>query len=181
MLEDAEDAWSGEEYFKHTDSGGLSRFVRPDRRRREKYNIRELNALEAYQFMESDDEEEGGEEETNVRDPTMHAEESPQEPEERVELPGEQSETDPEDILGPIPPVGVNWDRMEEIIKYLPPRQAQRVERVREVRIFNEYVLIGYCKVHLMTLYPGQPDMIWDYAGWWRLQKTSMGFLFSRS
>ena len=24
-----------------------------------------------------------------------------------------------------------------------------------------------YCKTNLMTLYPQQPDMMWDYAGWW--------------
>ena len=83
VLEDAEDAWSGEEYFKHTDNDGLARFVRPDRQRREKYNIRKLNALEAYQFMESDDEEEGGEEETNVKDSSMDVEKSLQEPGEK--------------------------------------------------------------------------------------------------
>ena len=99
VLEDAEDAWSGEEYFRHTDNGGLARYVRPDRRRR--YNVRELNALEAYQFMDDDDdEEEVGEEENNVRDAPMEVDQSPQDtivPREQVELPGEHSEPDPED------------------------------------------------------------------------------------
>ena len=41
------------------------------------------------------------------------------------------------------------------------------LEKFRCPLRINEYVLIEYCKVHLMTLYPGQPDMIWDCAGWW--------------
>ena len=58
---------------------------------------------------------------------------------------------------------GVNWERMNEVLRYLPPRQAQRVERIIEVQISQETTLNEYCTIHLMELYPGQPDMYWDY------------------
>ena len=38
-----------------------------------------------------------------------------------------------------------------------------------EVEIFEQFIFNEYCTVHLMDLYPGQPDMVWDFAGWWRL------------
>ena len=60
----------------------------------------------------------------------------------------------------------MNWDDMKEVLKYLPPRQASRVERIMEVNIFADMILHEYCKVHLMDLFPGQPDMYWDFCGW---------------
>ena len=55
ILEDPEDALSGEKYFRHIEShDGLARYFRPDCRRRLKYGISELNAVEAYQFLDDD-------------------------------------------------------------------------------------------------------------------------------
>lgn len=53
------------------------------------------------------------------------------------------------------------------ILRHLPARQAERAERVREVALFEEHMFREYCKVHLVTLFPQQPDMMWDYAAWW--------------
>lgn len=42
----AEDAWSGEEYFCETPNG-FAKFVRPSRKRRFRYDMREVDPLEA--------------------------------------------------------------------------------------------------------------------------------------
>ena len=54
-----ENAWSGEEYLCKTPNG-LAKFVRPGRKGRFKYDMREVDPLEAYQItsVESAEEEE---------------------------------------------------------------------------------------------------------------------------
>eukprot|EP00435_Cladocopium_sp_Y103_P006539 s1805_g2.t1 len=114
VLSSPEDAWSGEEYFRET-SRGLAKYVRPDRKRRFKYDMREVDPLEAYQ-MTSD---ESAEEEVPEHDTPMEVEEveGPEEPQqadrgdgehdsnvtgEPVELPGSPSHSSQDDP-GPLP------------------------------------------------------------------------------
>lgn len=66
ILSSPDDAWSGEEYFCETPNG-LAKFVRPGRKRRFKYDMREVDPLEAYQ-MTSD---ESAEEEEREHDTPM--------------------------------------------------------------------------------------------------------------
>eukprot|EP00435_Cladocopium_sp_Y103_P000040 s2725_g1.t1 len=178
ILSSAEDAWSGEEYFRETPKG-LAKYVRPDRKRRFKYDMREVDPLEAYQ-MTSD---ESAEEEAPEHDTPMEVDEvaNPEEPPqndhgdgehdsnvtaEPVELPGSPSHSSQGDP-GPLPIVGTDWEDIETILRHFPARQAERADRVREVALFEQHMFKEYCKVHLMTLFPQQPDMMWDYAGWW--------------
>jgi len=119
-----------------------------------------------------DYEEEGGEEEMQESDAAMDVDQAERLPEpsvlqETFELPGARPEPTKDDEPGPIPPIGVDWNNITEIRKYLPRRRAEQSNRVREVQIFEESMLKEYCKVHLMELYPGQPDMTWDYPAWW--------------
>lgn len=72
ILTSCEDANSGEEYFRETPIG-LAKYVRPDRRRRFKYDMREVDPLEAYQMIS--DSEEGGEEENAEQDTPMEVDE----------------------------------------------------------------------------------------------------------
>ena len=185
VLDSPKDAWSGEEYFRETGDQGLARYVRPARQVRLRLGIAEMDPLEMYQLMDENMDEEHGEEETLERDTSMEVDEVCEQPgpeqgqrepsvaRSTVTLPGSPHENPYEfrgaesNDPGPIPPVGVDWDRLDNILQYLPRLQAQRVERIHEVRIFNEYILIEYCKCHLMELFPGQPDISWDYAGWW--------------
>lgn len=181
-------------YFRETPNG-LAKFVRPDRKRRFKYDMREVDPLEAYQ-MTSDEsaEEEEREHDTPMEvddpDPPV-AESTADEPEraardgradrderadgehdsnvtgEPVELPGSPSHSSQDDP-GPLPVVGTDWEDVATILRHFPARQAERAERVREVALFEEHMFREYCKVHLMTLFPQQqPDMMWDYAAWW--------------
>ena len=74
---------------------------------------------------------------------------------EYVSLPGSpHGDHDPS-----LPLIGVDWD-LDEIYMHLPVNQRERAQRVHV--IFKEYL-----KTHLMALFPGQPDMIWDYCAWW--------------
>jgi hypothetical protein len=72
-----------------------------------------------------------------------------------------------QDDPGPIPIIGTHCEDIGTILRHLPARQAERAERVREVALFEEHMFREYCKVHLVTLFPQQPDMMWDYAAWW--------------
>ena len=44
-------AWSGEEYFRETSDGGLVRYYRPDKKTRHRYQVYEVDPLEAYQML----------------------------------------------------------------------------------------------------------------------------------
>jgi hypothetical protein len=110
-----------------------------------------------------DYEEEGGEEEMQESDAAMDVDQAERLPEpsvlqETFELPGARPEPTKDDERGPIPPIGVDWNNITEIRKYLPRRRAEQSNRVREVQIFEESMLKEYCKVHLLELYPGQPE-----------------------
>ena len=63
-----------------------------------------------------------------------------------------------------LPLVDVDWNDMENIFQHFLSTERERARRVQEVGIsvFEEYM-----KIHLMTLYPGQPDMSWDYPAFW--------------
>ena len=67
---------------------------------------------------------------------------------------------------GPTPPMGLDWDRLGNILRYFPRFQAQRVDGSHAGRFFNEYIsstanTIWYCFL------PQQPDQIWDCVGSW--------------
>lgn len=55
------------------------------------------------------------------------------------------------------------------------PSQRERARRVQQVGMFPSTVFQGHMKIHLMTLYPGQPDMMWDYPAFWT-QNERHGF-----
>jgi hypothetical protein len=49
---------------------------------------------------------------------------------------------------GPIPPVGVDWDRLENIMQYFPDFQIQYMERLHKIKNFNKYIwIIHLCKI----------------------------------
>ena len=61
-----------------------------------------------------------------------------------------------------------DWEDINVVLRHFPQHQRERTDSVREVALFEDHMFKQYCKVHLMTLYPQQPDMMWDYAaGWW--------------
>ena len=64
-------------------------------------------------------------------------------------------------------PLGVDMDNLDNILNHFPVLQAQRVRRIKEVGLFVDFILVEYCQSHLMTLFPNQPDLTWDFAGWW--------------
>lgn len=33
--------------------------------------------------------------------------------------------------------------------------------------MFNHQILKEYLQTHLLSLFPGQPDLMWDYGAWW--------------
>ena len=61
----------------------------------------------------------------------------------------------------------MDMDEFENILNYFPVLQAQRVRRIKEVGLFVDFILVEYCQTYLMTLFPNQPDLTWDFAGWW--------------
>ena len=58
---------------------------------------------------------------------------------------------------------GTTWT----ILKHLPVTEGQRALQMQEVALFDAVVFKEYLKIHLSSLYPGQPDMCWDYPAWW--------------
>ena len=72
LMSSAEDAESGEEFFKET-INGLAKYVRPDRKRRIKYDMREVDPLEAYQMTS----EESAEEEKREHDTPVEMDDQP--------------------------------------------------------------------------------------------------------
>ena len=129
-------------------------------------------------------EEEGGEEETQERDSSMDIDgeqhggqtdstREPSVPAEHINLPGSPRNNpflrraEEDDDQGTIPPIGVDMDNLDNILNHFPVLQAQRVRRIKEVGLFVDFILVEYCQSHLMTLFPNQPDLTWDFAGWW--------------
>lgn len=66
-----------------------------------------------------------------------------------------------------LPTIGVDWNDFEVIYEHLPPNQCERARRVQEVGLFNHRILKKYLQVHLMSIFPGQPDLTWDHEAWW--------------
>eukprot|EP00435_Cladocopium_sp_Y103_P007835 s2794_g2.t1 len=66
-----------------------------------------------------------------------------------------------------LPLVGVDWNDVDVILQYFPVIERARALQVREVGLFSATVLQKYLKVHLVTLCPGQLDMLWDYPAFW--------------
>ena len=60
-----------------------------------------------------------------------------------------------------------DWDDMDEILKHLPVTGGQRALQMQKVALFDPVILKEYLKIHLSSLYPGEPDMCWDYPAWW--------------
>jgi hypothetical protein len=66
-----------------------------------------------------------------------------------------------------LPLQDVDWNNVDEILKHLPVTEGQRALQMQEVALFDAVVFKEYLKIHLSSLYPGQPDMCWDYPAWW--------------
>ena len=177
VLASAADADSGEEFFRETETG-LAKFVRPSHAARERYNVEEMDPLEAMVLPEPGEEAERTEpvEETQVEAadaqvqtdflPVLdHRGPEPHVPQERVELPGSPPSTP--DELPDLPMVGTNWENLDTVETYFPPRQRARAQQVREVALFSVQNLREFYLSHLMVLYPNQPDIHWDYPLWW--------------
>ena len=56
---------------------------------------------------------------------------------------------------------------MDEVLKHLPVTGGQRALQMQKVALFDPVILKEYLKIHLSSLYPGEPDMCWDYPAWW--------------
>jgi len=62
---------------------------------------------------------------------------------------------------------------MDEVLKHLPVTGGQRALQMQKVALFDPVILKEYLKIHLSSLYPGEPDMCWDssvvdmYLGNW--------------
>jgi len=85
---------------------------------------------------------------------------------ERVSLPG--SPRSIPNSLPEIPQLGLDWNEMDVIEAHYPAAERLRVQRVREVNLFSsEQILREYMKMHLMNLFPNQPDLFWDYPMFW--------------
>ena len=69
----------------------------------------------------------------------------------------------------------MDWNDNEEIMRHYPRTERERALRVQQVGLFNSTVFQEYLKVHLMTLYPNQPDMQWDFPMFWT-QNERRGF-----
>ena len=80
-----------------------------------------------------------------------------------MSLPGSpHSQNEP----GPLPLVGIDWDDFDVIYQHMPVSQRERAKRAQEVGMFNHQILKEYHQTHLMSLYPGQPDLSFDYGAW---------------
>lgn len=75
VLQDAQDADSGEEYFRETEVG-LARYVRPQAYIRRRLNVEEMDCLE-FSMLEEFPEGEGEEEEPQARDAEVQVELGP--------------------------------------------------------------------------------------------------------
>eukprot|EP00435_Cladocopium_sp_Y103_P044781 s2986_g12.t1 len=140
VLSSPEDAWSGEEYFREIPQG-LAKYVRPDRKRRFKYDMREVDPLEAYQMTSDESAEEEREHDAATAAPIA---EEPRQDErgdgehdsnvtgEPIELPGSPSHSSQDDPA-PLPIVGTDWEDLHTILCHFAARQAERADRVREV------------------------------------------------
>ena len=189
VLSSFDDAASEEEFFMECPNG-LARYVKLDRKRRKKYGMVALDPVNAYDLTLS----EGGEEEPMEVDDELPAVasvsaamaeaevhggdgrggpalEPPQPTEVRSDsatreylssLPGSPHSEVPE-----LPTVGVDWDDFDVIYEHMPVNQRERAKRVQEVGMFNHQILKEYLQTHLMSLFPGQPDILWDYGAWW--------------
>ena len=69
----------------------------------------------------------------------------------------------------------VDWNDMENVFQHFPVTERERARRVQQVGMFPSTVFQEYMKIYLMTLYPGQPDMMWDYPAFWT-QNERHGF-----
>ena len=77
-------------------------------------------------------------------------------------LPGSPRSEPPE-----LPVIGVDWNDMDVIMENLPTGQRERARCVQEVGLFCHQLLKEYLQIHLMTIFPGQPDLMWDHGAWW--------------
>ena len=158
--DDADDAMSGEEYFREC-PGRLARFVKLDRKRRRKYGIDETDPLDAYD-MTSDEEAE--EEEMEV-DETLPAVAEATSRMAHAELSGAdsvagggdgapangaattavaaRSNSDTREYMSSLPgspasesptlpTIGVNWENLGVLLEHMPPSQRERARRVQE-------------------------------------------------
>eukprot|EP00435_Cladocopium_sp_Y103_P026822 s1787_g6.t1 len=78
----------------------------------------------------------------------------------------------------PLPVVGVDWDNLDEIFRHFPPHQSERAKRVQQVGLFSERLFVEFMKIHLMELFPNQPDIIWDYEAWWTQRERRYFLVF---
>ena len=188
-------AESGEECFREVD-GGMARFVKLDRRRRLRHGFAEIGVMNAYALPDGEEPEEesmevdeealppvaavsaamahgqvgDGPGTTSMWSPTPGTSSMPKAARsesatrEYMSLPG-PPHSDHE--LPTLPRQDVDWDDMDEIRKHLPVTERQKTLQMQEVALFDAVTFKEYLKVHLSSLYPGQPDMCGDYPAWW--------------
>ena len=192
VLRHADDAMSGEEYFREC-PGGLCRFVKLNKKRRKKYGYDETDPMNAYNLSSGEKAEEEETEVDEVLPPvaaasammghaelygasSVHANDGPgaaagaasarsgsNTREYLDSLPGSpHSENDATDL----PTIGVDWNDFDVIFQHLPVSHRERAKRVQEVGLFNHQILKEYLQTHLMSIFPGRPDMMWDYGAW---------------
>ena len=66
-----------------------------------------------------------------------------------------------------LPTIGVEWESLEVLMEHVPANQRERARRVQEVGLFNRRILKEYLQIHLMSIFPGQPDLTWDHEALW--------------
>lgn len=95
----------------------------------------------------------------------------PEVPTETASLPGSPSpEPDDDDELPDVPRFGIDWENLDVLMENLPRWQRRRAERIREVELFAEQSLREFLLLHMMFLYPNQPDLVYDFPLWWNRQ-----------
>ena len=176
---------------------GLTRFVKLDRKRRRKYGVEDTDPMTAYDMSSGDEAEEEMEVDempagADASNRMAHAElygsdsipgggDGPAEATaEATAAPAAHSDSNTREYLSSLPgsPVsdneppnlptsGVDWNDFMVIYAHLPPSHRERAKRVQEVGLFNHQVLKEYLQTHLMSIFPGQPDLLWDYGAWW--------------
>ena len=91
----------------------------------------------------------------------------PEVPTEEVVLPGSPPAEPDDDELPAVPRVGLDWYDLNVLMEHLPRGQRRRAERIRQVSLFTDQSLREYLIMHMMILYPGQPDLMHDFPLFW--------------
>jgi hypothetical protein len=66
--------------------------------------------------------------------------------------------------------IGLDENNLSALLSHFPRGQRQRAEKIREMELFSEQKLKEFILCHLMVLFPGQPDLTYDFPLWWNRQ-----------